>query len=223
MVAFAALALQTKPTPTCVQLFIFLFSPPFACFCRLFLSFAALILLSCCHAGGHIWRMLLKFTDRSLHPSSPRRNWICFCGMRFSLCRRVEFPTAIRTVLNASCYTRFTMRSQRAFGFSHVTRASAARAWCSLRAQWAVSLCGSRMTLLHRMECDDVIPVAILKRCNDLHWRCTYAILRVARRRYVNHKKYLKSDSLFAIHTERKVLIIIITQKDRFCWSQLKI
>jgi len=50
-----------------------------------------------------------------------------------------------------------------AFSFSHVTRASAARAWCSLRAQWAVSLCGSRMTLLHKMECGDVIPVAILK------------------------------------------------------------
>lgn len=192
---FAALALQTKPTPTCVRLFLllFFFFFPLARFCRLshFFLPSPLSLSTVPLSAQQRWRPYPKNVIKIYCAIIAPFDWIWLelsSGMRFSL-RPRERISSDRNWSPTLPVTRDLRRQPRAFGFSRVTRASAARAWCSLQAQWAVSLCGSRMTLLHRMECSDVIPVATLKRRNDLHWRCAHAILRGAKSQYVNPTK----------------------------------
>jgi len=141
---------------------------PLARFCRLslFLSFlspsSALFPPSCCHEGDRADRIrknVIKIHCRDWNRLSSRDTFL-LASRGISSDRNCPRCFLLHAIYDAQ---------PRAFGFSRVTRASAARAWCSLRAQWAVSLCGCRMTLLHGMECSDVIPVAILERCNDLH------------------------------------------------------
>lgn len=154
---FAALALQTKPTPTCVRLFLlllFLFS---ARFCRLSLmpTYFPSSPLSFRHPAvtQERWRscpknILLKFTAWSLRgPSRPDPTKVSSLSLRgcVLLTRRTGFPSELSPMLPVLRRDLRRCNGRRVpFGFSRVTRASAARAWCSLRAQWAVSLCGSQ-------------------------------------------------------------------------------